>query len=550
MGYSLSIQNLNKKIKNNTILNNINLKIKQNTFTAIVGVSGAGKTSLLNTLSNYDLNYSGTIYYDKYNVKNNDLRKQIAYVPQSEILHKDLTLYKELYYCAKLRLENQKKQIINNKIKEIINVLELNGKEKTKIKNLSGGERKRLSIGIELLNNPKVLILDEPTSGLDLNVEKKIMETLKKISTKGTTVIVSLHTVSNLNLCDEIIFMGQHGSICYQGAYKKVKEYFKVQNFVDVYELLQTKTKDYNERFNSEQKVETIAEEKYQKQKTKNHLKNILTLSKRYIEIIWKDKLLLFMLLFQGFILALLTNLAIEKDGLQNYDVAKITLFATTCAALWTGIFNSIQEIVKERTIIKKEYISGINISSYIMSKLIVLFFLCLIQSILFITTLYTHFSFQESGLIFQSGYIENIVHYFIISYSSSILGLFISSIFKRQEITLIIATIYMMLQLIMSGVLLKLQGIVDTFSHFVLGRYAMEAFGTTSNLIHVVKTTKLNDMDEQISINLFLDEAKEYYTYTSDHIMAIWGLLALTSLILIILTIITLHINIKKENN
>lgn len=549
MGFDLQIKNLNKKIKKKTILNNINLNIKKDTFTAIVGVSGAGKTSLLNAISNYDTNYQGQIYYNNYNIKKNDLRKQISYVPQSEILHQDLTLYKELYYSAKLRIKKSSKKNINKKINELIQILELQNKEKTKIKNLSGGEKKRLSIGIELLNNPKVLILDEPTSGLDLNVEKKIMETLKKISKQGTTVIVSLHTVSNLNLCDEIVFMGQNGSICYQGPYNKSIEYFKVKNFVDIYELLQTKTKQYNDIFNQNIKKIPIKEKTQSLKSHNNILNNILTLSKRYIEIIWKDKLLLFMLMFQGFILALLTNLAIDKNGLQNYDVAKIALFATTCAALWTGIFNSIQEVVKERNIVKKEYISGINISSYIISKLIVLFLLCLIQSLVFISTLYAHFKFVENGLIFTSSYIENVFHYFIISYSSSILGLFISSIFKRQEITLIIATIYMMLQLIMSGVLLKLKGIVDTLSHIILGRYAMEAFGTTSNLINVVKTTKINGMNEEISITMFLDEAKEYYTYTSAHIINIWVLISIVSLILIILTIIVLHQNIKNEN-
>ena len=106
-----------------------------------------------------------------------------------------------------------------------------------------------------------------------------------------------------------------------------------------------------------------------------------------------------------------------------------------------------------------------------------------------------------------------------------------------------------MMLQLIMSGVLLKLKGIVDTLSHIILGRYAMEAFGTTSNLINVVKTTKINGMNEEISITMFLDEAKEYYTYTSAHIINIWVLISIVSLILIILTIIVLHQNIKNEN-
>ena len=173
MGFEIEIRDVNKQLKNKKyILKNINLKIQKNTFVALVGPSGAGKTSLLNVLSGYDKRNRGTIYYDNYDIKENDLRESIAYVPQREILHKDLTLYKELWYAAKLRMIEKTKEEIQERIKEVIESLGLSGKEKTLIKHLSGGEKRRLAIALELLFSPKVLILDEPTSGLDLHIEK------------------------------------------------------------------------------------------------------------------------------------------------------------------------------------------------------------------------------------------------------------------------------------------------------------------------------------------------------------------------------------------
>lgn len=549
MGYSLFIDKLHKNIKNKTVLNNINLNINSGTFTAIVGVSGAGKTTLLNAITGYDPKYEGNIYYDNYNLKNNNLKDVIAYVPQEEILHTDLTLYKEMYYKAKLKIKDKKQ--IKSKIKETVKKLGLEGKENTKINNLSGGEKKRLSVALELLNNPQVLILDEPTSGLDLNIEKHLMQLLKKIKEQGTTVIITIHTVSNLELCDEIIFMGQNGSICYQGKYESAIEYFNVNKFVEIYELLTKQTPYYNQKYNDTYQKPVIKQNSGKIKIKHSILKDTVTLAQRYIEIISKNHFFVLMLFMQGFIIALLANCAMKPNDINNYEIAKIILFTATCAAMWTGIFNTIQEIVKERQIIKKEYISGVNITSYVLSKILVVTIICLVQALLYITTMHIHFNFIKEGIVTNYTYLDNLITFFLVSFSASMLGLFISSIARKTEITLIFATIYMMMQLILSGVLLKLDGIIDKISHLVIGRYGVECFGTISNMINIVKHTKLNDnIDETVATALYLDEAKEYYTYTSAHVIDIWVLLVVVSLILIFLTITCLKINIKNNKN
>ncbi|MCI8575768.1 MAG: ATP-binding cassette domain-containing protein [Bacilli bacterium] len=551
MGFEVYIENVSKKVKRNRyILKDVNLKISKNSFVALVGPSGAGKTSLLNAMSNYDSTYQGKIYFNNYLSKENDLKSQISYVPQREILHKDLTLYQEIYYMAKLRLNKLSKNEINKKIAQVLQSLELEGKKETYIKNLSGGEKRRLSIALELLCTPKVLILDEPTSGLDLNIEKKLMILLKQISQSGTTVIISAHTVSNLELCDQIIFMGNNGSICGMMPYQESFSFFNVTQFVDIYEILLNNPKKYTTKFNENFKIEKKKTEKLVNMTNTNRCHEIFYLAKRYLHIIKNDKFYLFMMLFQGILIACLFNIAVPSDGLKQYDTAKIVLFAITCAAMWLGLFNSVQEIVKERDILKREYMSNVRLSSYILSKIFVLGMICLIESFLVMGTLSFHFQFPKQGLIFQTVFIENVIHFFLISFSSCLLGLCISVTVKKQELTLILAFLYMLVQLIFSGILLSLEGIAKWISYFIIGKYAIYTVGTTSNLIEVVKNTKLNGiLPEQVSIDLFLEEAEELFEYTSSHIFNTWGILIIMSLIFTIFLFWRIRKMIKTNN-
>lgn len=555
MSLRINAEHITKKVKLKTILEDVTLRLEEKSFVALIGPSGAGKTTLLNILSGYDTNFEGEVYYNQYSIKKNDLRKKVAYVPQTEILHKNLTLYKELWYIAKIRMAKTPNKIIKEKLRKVMNDLELNGKEKTVIKHLSGGERKRLSIALELLFDPEVLILDEPTSGLDLHIQKKLMQLLKKISENGTTIIISAHTTSNLELCDEILVMSNKGKICYEGSYKNSLKYFKVKEFVDIYNLVLKDTKkyekDYEEQLAKKKEERKARDQKQKKNEKHNILKETFYLVLRHFEILWHDKFTLFMLFFQVIMIAIFCNIAVPKTGLEEYTSAKITLFAISCAAMWIGLFNSVQEIVKEKKVIKREYMSTLNMNAYIASKVISFFLISLIQSTLFITVIFFHFNTLDKGLIFSNIYFEYIIHFLLISFSSCMLGLWISCIVKKQELTLILAILYMMIQLIFSGILLPLDGISDKFSNVVIGRHAVSLFGSSTNLIEVVKTTTLNAaFDPSITSILFLDEAEKFFEYQSFHVLYIWFVLIDMALIFIFLASLSLRLMIPKETD
>lgn len=559
MSYSLKVRNLKKivkiKRKNKVLLDDVSFDIKAGEFVAIVGVSGAGKTTLLNVLSGYNKISSGNIYVndDNITINRDNYQDRISYVPQKEVLHNHLTLKRSLYYSASLRMPGISKKERLKKVENVIKELELTGKENTLIKNLSGGERKRASIATELLTTPDILLLDEPTSGLDSNIEKKLMKTLKNLRDSGTTVVITAHTVSNLYMCDKIIFMSDGGKICYIGKFLDSLKYFEVEEFVDIYEKL----KDIKEaqKYQNKYSNNSLEEIKNKKSKPKNvkkvgFLKEIGYLSGRYVEAIFNNRLFCFLLLFQAIIMGISINIVAESNWLKVYDTAKILLFAFSCAAMWLGLFNSVQEIVKERDIIKLEYFNNMRLSSYIISKLLVFAILCFIQAILFLSIISMKVEFPDRGIIFNSVFLEYTLGFFLVSFSSSMLGMLISSLVKTTEITLIITPIYMMFQLLFSGVLVALNGISKFISHFIIGRYAIEAFGTTSNLINVLENTMLGGIiDTNTTTMMFIEEAKEYYTYTVSHFNNIILVLVGSILLFMILSIIAIRYNVHKAN-
>lgn len=224
------------------ILEHISLTINAGDFVAICGGSGAGKTTFMNCINGFepatsgDVLVNGTDLYKNYS----ELKNRIGYVPQQDIVHDNLTLESMLTYTAKLRLQSD---ISNQEIKTIVdNVLEmvdLSAQRDTFIKKLSGGQRKRASIAVELVSDPSLFFLDEPTSGLDPEAETHLMHRLKNLSDeKGKTVIVITHTLQNIHLFDKVLFLAPGGKLCFYGSPDEAKSFFGVDNLADAYEKI------------------------------------------------------------------------------------------------------------------------------------------------------------------------------------------------------------------------------------------------------------------------------------------------------------------------
>ncbi len=247
---SIQLDALNLKVstrKQVTLLNDISLSIPPRTFVALVGASGAGKTTLLNALSGIRPANSGSVFYNGEDYYHNlaAFNTQIGYVPQEDIVHRDLSVERALFYAAKFRLPSDlTSEQIQQRITEVLEDVELTDQRGLMVKQLSGGQRKRVSLALELLANPSLFFLDEPTSGLDPGLDRKMMLLLRRLTDRGRTVILVTHATNNISICDYICFLAPGGYVVYYGPPDEAKNYFGRADFAEIYSLIEA-TKEH-----------------------------------------------------------------------------------------------------------------------------------------------------------------------------------------------------------------------------------------------------------------------------------------------------------------
>ena len=428
-GIQLTMCDLVKKVDGGkkTILSDVNCTIESNEFVAIVGGSGAGKSTLLKTLGGYDKFYEGDVFYNGISLKRhyNVLKNIIGYVPQEDIVFENLTLKKMLYYTAKMKMpDNTSIQEIEDRIQEVLRLIELTEHQNTMIKNLSGGQKKRASIAVELLADPGMFFLDEPTSGLDPGTEQKLMRVLNRLSkTQGKTIVMVTHTTQSLDLCDKIIFMGKKGRLAFMGTPEEAKMFFGTESLIEIYNLLEEDTESWAgqfDRFNPIPEIPQMQEESVEKPKRKSAIKQLFTLTKRYGELVKNDLPRLGLLMIQPILIAILIKVVASDDVFDIYEPTQQILFTFSCSGIWIGIFNTIQEVCKERAIVKREYMSNLRLTTYILSKYAIQLLISLAQTFIFVGLFTVLMGNLPSSGVKTSCFAEVFITMWLTIYSSS----------------------------------------------------------------------------------------------------------------------------------
>ena len=221
------------------ILRNIDLSIQPREFVALVGASGAGKSTLLNALSGFAPVQKGRVYLNGDDLYSNfnAYRSILGYVPQDDIIHAQLSVRSALTYAARLRLPDAGPAEIEQRIEHVLQEVELTGHETQLVRRLSGGQRKRVSIAVELLADPGLFFLDEPTSGLDPGLEKRMMHLMRRLADGGRTIILSTHTTASLAACNQVAFMAD-GFLVYFGPPHEMLPFFQAASHTEIYERL------------------------------------------------------------------------------------------------------------------------------------------------------------------------------------------------------------------------------------------------------------------------------------------------------------------------
>lgn len=532
--------------KRKVTCNKVSLSVKPGELVAFVGGSGAGKSTLMNAISGYLTPDSGAVYINGIDLYQNFdfLKRVIGYVPQSDIVYDNLTLFDMLKYTAKLRLprdtSDPEREIA---IERAVNLVELSEFKNHFIKMLSGGQKKRASIAVELLSDPNLLFLDEPSSGLDPETERSLMTSLRGMANGGKTIMLVTHSTLQLKMCDKIVFMGKGGNLCFCGSYEDALAFFGVSDIIDIYKLITEDAKKWRDKFNASvtnQNKYKNSNEKNRSNKKRNGFQ-LPVLCSRYAKLILNDKQRLILMFAQAPILALLISLVANGQQFVQYEMTKSLLFALACCAFWLGMMNSIQEICKERNIIRREYMTGLSLGSYIISKILVLSAVCMIQSILIVGAFALAVGLPDKGILFNS-FFELLITAFLTAVSAAATGLFISSFFTNPDKAASVAPLMLMPQILFSGLIFKLSGITELISWFAVCRWSMEGYGTTANL---------NDLELRLQQEgvMIPHESESFYEFTVSHVVTSWGILAVFCIGFLALTRIVM-INISKEKS
>lgn len=441
----------------NAKLKTATFDIKQGEFVAVMGPSGCGKSTLLKALNGvYPASIGNVKIFGHDLIKSYPyLKTHIGYVPQDDIVHKDLTVYRTLFYAAKLRLPKDVSQTeIDQKINSVLKNLNLNPEQVKKqlVGKLSGGQRKRISIAVELLTEPKILFLDEPTSPLDPETIDDFLDCLKKL--KDTTIVMVTHKPSDLNYVDKVVFLGKGGYLTYYGSPKNLKQYFGEQSLNKVYSKnsKETSAKKYAEKWleknNVQKEKNVINKEELVHSRTDSFWRQFYWLSRRYLNIKLNDTNNMTILLGQAPAIVAVMLIVFGELTLG-------VLFLIAICAIWFGTSNAAKEIVSELAIYKRERMFNLNILPYILSKISVLSIFSLLQSLVFVLLLYIRFNFLQ-GEDYGEAKINFWASFFIMSFlcfSGTIMGLLLSAFFTNVEKVMTFLPLVLIPQIILSGV-------------------------------------------------------------------------------------------------
>lgn len=459
---------------------NGHLALKETTFDipaggliAIMGPSGCGKSTLLKVLNGDSPASSGQVYIHGLELISNYgyLKTQIGYVPQDDIVHRELTVEQSLFYSAKIRLEGVDDNYINEKIETLLNELKISEIRNNLVSNISGGQRKRVSIAVELLSDPAVLFLDEPTSPLDPQTIEEFMSILRYLSEKGTTVILVTHKPDDLNHMDSVMFMAEGGFMIYFGSATEYKAYFSVKSPVEVYANISGEKAKYwinkSQPNNTSLKTSQGSLSKIDNQT--NSMNQLYWLFSRYLKIKTNDITNSAIMILQAPIIAILICFI--------YDEIRASVpFLMAISAIWFGVNNAAREIVSEAAIYKRERMFNVLIFPYILSKLTVLGIFAIIQSTLFNVIIAIFYSKSH-----YTGWIDPIAGtfwMFFITIVGSIFGLLISSLANTSEKVMSIVPIAVIPQIMLAGIITKIpNAFIELISYLTFSRWGTEGF-------------------------------------------------------------------------
>jgi ABC-type multidrug transport system ATPase subunit len=510
---TLVAQDLTVRVAGNRVLlDRVSFPIAERSLVAIIGPSGAGKTTLLRALTGIRPADEGAVLYDNRDLYSHyaELRHRIGLVPQEDIIYPQLTPRRALSYAAELRFPGDtSSEERHHRVQEVIDELKLMQTSKERPEpaadrragSLSGGEKKRVNIAVELLTKPSVLFLDEPTSSLDVELKEDVMDSMRELAKDGRTVIIVTHDLEYLDKCDRVLVLMRGGKMAFYGPSADGLRYFGKTHWVEVYRAFRSEPdRDWAGEFErsscyQQYMASGLTGQTRQSARSaskpppapRSRLAQLTILCRRYAALIAADRGFLISLVALPILFGAMVRVLAHASGLtgQAKGLAgpETTLLFLAIIASLTGAASSVRELLKERTIYLRERTAGLSAGAYLLSKLVVLGLIAALQAVLLVVVGVAGVRMNRGAFLASAPLAELLLGVAALTIASMALGLVVSAFVTSSEKTMQALVLVTLLQVLLSGGLVPLGEGLKQVAYLAPTRWGFAATASTINL-------------------------------------------------------------------
>ncbi len=384
-GARVDAVNVSRRVGRRQILQELSLSIEPGELVAIAGGSGAGKTTLLEILAGLQPPSSGEVRHDGVlRGARVSAETRIGYVPQDDIIHLEMPLRRTLRYAARLRLPaGTPAAEADRVVEETMHDLDLADSAGVPVRALSGGQRKRASIAVELLTRPRLFFLDEPTSGLDPSTAAEVMRLLRRLSGRGVTVVLTTHEPAAIDRCDRVVFLAREGHLSFAGTPTEARRYFGVESLDEVYNRLAAEhspaiwAKRFAESRATSQGRPAVALPVIRAPRSDVKRAGVLRqwwlLTRRNVDVLFRNRLTVAVLLGSPVLVTAMMATLFQRGAFDPRSAAGIgpvqLVFWVAFDGFFFGLTYGLLQIVGEMAVFRRERLTGLSVSAYVASK-------------------------------------------------------------------------------------------------------------------------------------------------------------------------------------
>ncbi len=503
----LEVRDVGFAVNGKPLLQHITMTARPGTVTAIIGGSGAGKTTLSRLIAGYAAPSSGLVTFEGHDIHTQyaSLRTRIGMVPQDDVVHRQLTVNQALGYAAELRLPPDTSRADREQVvAQVLDELGLAQHADTRVDQLSGGQRKRASVALELLTGPSLLILDEPTSGLDPALDLQVMTMLRQLADAGRVVLVVTHSLTYLDICDQVLLMAPGGKTAFLGPPGHIGEAMGTTNWAHIFAKVGADPDEANRRFLARNRPRSAGPAPPESSPADlgapahtSKSRQFTTIARRQVRLVVADRAYFVFLAVLPFIMGALaltvpgsTGFGAGAPNSATPDEAAQILTLLSIAAVFMGTALTIRDLIGERPIFRREQAVGLSTGAYLSAKILVFCVFATIQAaITTIMVILGKGAPAESVVVEGNPTFELFLTVAATCVASAILGLLLSSVARTGEQIMPLLVVSLMLQLVLAGGLIPVTGrfVLDQLSWLLPSRWGYAASASTVNLRELV---------------------------------------------------------------